>query len=279
MTLKAFPGATWVGSKLSGKPWVGVTKPIVVLHTLEFNSWPDPDRWDAPAHLVCNPNTGEVHQYLPMDKAAYSVRDNALEDDFPTWQVELWGRAAEVPNYSDEWYQGLAGLLDVFITEYGIPVEFADFSRVAVAYPGATPDRMTDVDVRAFSGFLGHCHMGLGVDTHWDPGRLDVERVLSFMEADVFTHFEIGSEYAEYEPVTWMLYILKGGVVDPNEHSSQVTSVLNKTNVRLVTEEDLDLIADFTNMDSYHRDLLKESGLYRFGKEVATLRQYAYIDR
>jgi hypothetical protein len=182
--LKAFPGATWVGSKRAGKPWVGTTAPMMVIHTLEFNAWPDPDRWDAPAHLVCNPNTGEVHQYLPMDKAAYAVRDNALEDDEPTFQVELWGKAANVPGYSAEWYEGVANLCNVFVDEYGIPPIFADFSRVAVAYPGATPDRMTHAESDAFTGFLGHCHMGLGTDTHWDPGRLDTDKVLAYMTGD-----------------------------------------------------------------------------------------------
>lgn len=179
-----FPNAEWVGSMRDGKPWVGTTNPMLVIHTLEFNAWPDPDRWESPSHIVSNPNTGEVRQYLPMDKAAYSVRDNALEDDYPTYQVELWGRAEAVPNYSDEWYRGVAKLCNTFVQHYEIPVVFADFSRVAVAYPGASPDRMTHAESDAFSGFLGHCHMGLGTDTHWDPGRLDTSKVLAYMEEE-----------------------------------------------------------------------------------------------
>jgi hypothetical protein len=201
--LKAFPGATWVGSKQPGKPWNGTTNPMVVLHTLEFEGWPDPDRWDSPSHLVYNPLTRETRQYLPMDLAAYAVRDNALEDDEPTFQVELWGSASEVPLYSDGWYQGVAALCNTFVAEFDIPAVFADFSRVAVAYPGATPDRMMDFQVRAFTGFLGHCHMGLGTDTHWDPGRLDTDKVLSYMtteEDDMATYEQFRAD--EYDQWT-----------------------------------------------------------------------------
>lgn len=181
MVPRLFPGSVWVGSLQDGKPWRGTTAPMLVIHTLEFRAWPDPQKWTAPAHLVCNPDTGEVRQYLPMDVAAYAVRDNALEDDEPTWQVELWGKAAEVPGYGDGWYRGVSALCDTFVEHYGIPAHFADFSNVAVAYPGASPDRMTAEESDVFSGFLGHCHMGLGTDVHWDPGRLDVERVIGFM--------------------------------------------------------------------------------------------------
>lgn len=173
-----FPGATWVGSKMPGKPWAGTTQPIVVLHTLEFNGFPSPTKWDAPSHLVYDPRTREIRQYLSMDKAAYSVRDNALEDDEPTYQVELFGSAANVPNYDDIWYSGLAELVKTFSVEYDIPIVFADFTNVQ--YGQYAPQRMTDKAVRAFSGFLGHCHMGRGQDSHWDPGKLDVTRVLQF---------------------------------------------------------------------------------------------------
>jgi len=175
-----FPNSEWIGSMRQGKEWRGETAPILVIHTLEGNYWPDPQRWESPSHIVCNPNTGEIKQYVSMNKAAYSVRDNALEDDYPTWQVELWGKAANVPGYSDEWYQGVANLLDTFHDVYNIPVVFADFSNVS--YGADAPQRMTDEAIRAFSGFLGHCHMGKGVDTHWDPGELDVEKVKGFMK-------------------------------------------------------------------------------------------------
>ena len=196
-----FPGAEWVGTK-AGKKWVGTTNPIVVLHTLEFLGWPNPEKWDAPSHLVCNPWTNEIRQYVRMDKAAYSVRDNPLEDDYPTWQVELWGKAAFVPKYNDEWYRGVASLCKTFNKVYDIPLNFADFS---IMQGGEyAPQRLTDESVRLFTGFLGHGHMGRGVDEHWDPGKLDVPRLERFLE-------EEGSMWAnDITDKTWMTMFHSG---------------------------------------------------------------------
>lgn len=192
---KSFPGARWVGSKRDGKPWIGVTKPMVVIHTLEFNAWPDPERWDSPTHLVVNPNTSEIRQYLPMDKAAYAVRDNPLEDDAYTWQVELWGKAAHVPGYSDRWYQGVGEVCQVFIDEYDIPLNFADFT--VMQYGAYAPQRMDHGATDAFTGFLGHAHMGRGVDEHWDPGRLDVSKVMQYMRGEAVDYARFVAGWVE----------------------------------------------------------------------------------
>jgi hypothetical protein len=90
------------------------------------------------------------------------------------------------------------------------------------------------------------------------------------------THYKIGERYAEYEEVSWLLFLLEGGTVDPNRNSSQIAPVLGKTDVRLVTDNDFDLIGQHTNMTSSTLTRLKADGLYRFGKEVAALREQSY---
>lgn len=172
--------AKWVGSKMPGKPWIGDTAPMCVLHTLEFNGWPNPDKWDAPSHFVYNPRTQELRQYVSTSRAAYSLRKNSLEDDYFTLQIELWGRAKDVPNYDDEWYKGVAALLSWVNTKYGIPLTFADFS--VMRYGTDAPQRKPDAWWGIFSGFLGHAHFGKGVDAHWDPGMLDIKRIESFID-------------------------------------------------------------------------------------------------
>ena len=93
----------------------------------------------------------------------------------------------------------------------------------------------------------------------------------------MITHYQEGTEYAEFEEISWLLFILEGGTVNPNANSSQVTAQLPwKTNVRLVQAEDFDLIAAYTNMNADSRDDLTEFGLYRFGLEIASLRQQAW---
>lgn len=137
-------------------------------------------------------------------------------------------------------------------------------------------------------GWTQYMHIGHGHHTWrkpdlWDGRFADFDETMIELRkaigAPMFTHFQVGNEYPEFEPVSWMLFILGGGVVDPNANSSQVGSVFGKTNVRLVTAEDLGRIADYTNMSATSRQNLLESGLYRYGKEIAALRQYAYIDR
>jgi len=265
----------WVGSKMPGKPWNGTTAPMCVLHTLEFNGWPQTWKWDSPSHFVYNPNTQELRQYVSTNRSAYSLRNNALEDDYLTLQIELWGKAKDVPGYSDEWYEGVAALLSWVNGKYGIPLTFADFS---VMDPGRyAPQRMTAEATDKFTGFLGHGHFGRGVDEHWDPGMLDVKKVLSYIEdEDMVTHYKIGERTATYEDVTWLLFQLAGGIIDPNKHSSQVSGLLGKTDVRLPTSADFDKIATLTGMSSFARANLTEFGLYRFGKEIAALRQYAW---
>lgn len=102
------------------------------------------------------------------------------------------------------------------------------------------------------------------------------DQVAEYME-DMMApaYFVVGpNEVPEWEPISWWLFMLEGGVIDPNANSSQIQSKLPwKTDVRLVQEEDFRLIAQLVggDGDKYVRD-----GIYRLGKELASLRQKAY---
>ena len=168
---------------MPGKPWRGFSEPMCVLHTLEFSGFPNVDKWDSPSHYVYNPMRQELRQYVSTSKAAYSLRANSVEDDHFTLQVEMFGKAASVPYYSDQWYEGVAALVDYVHIKYGIPLHFADFS-VMKAGENA-PQRLTATQTQGFSGFMGHGHFGRGVDAHWDPGMLDVDRVMSYLQEDI----------------------------------------------------------------------------------------------
>lgn len=174
------PTATRKYYSLRGKAWVGgdASKPKVVLHTTETLGMPN---YSAPPHMTfyAQRDTRLLYQHIGFDKAAYSMRDNALEDDKFMYQIEMIGYAQNVPNYDDTFYQNVAWLLKWFNEEMGVPLEFADFS--VMRYGATAPQRMNDATVRAFSGILGHAHVGINVDTHWDPGRLDVAKVESFL--------------------------------------------------------------------------------------------------
>jgi hypothetical protein len=170
-----------------GKNWVGGSgKPKLLLHTIEGADedmgWPrDWTRWCATPHLAMHPwkygrgETDGLYQLVGFDKAAYSLRDNDGEDDQFIWQIELAGKAANVPTYGDDWYRGVAKICQWFIENMEVADRFADFDN---------PTRMNSVEWNAFSGIMGHVHFGAGVDTHTDPGHLDVARLRSFMEEE-----------------------------------------------------------------------------------------------
>ena len=171
-----------------GKPWSGGNgRTKLVLHTLEYTRWPNPDGTWACPHLTYNPWTRELRQHVPFDRAAYSLRDNTDEDDKYTYQVEMWGRAAEVPNYGDDWYAGVASLIQWFIDHQNLEPVFVDrwLGAGSGAASSTSPVRMTQQEWDVFSGICGHQHFGRGIDTHWDPGALDITRIETYLTGDI----------------------------------------------------------------------------------------------
>jgi hypothetical protein len=176
---------------VSGKPWVGGEgNAKLVLHTIEGADpdtigWPrDWTKWTYAPHLVMNsdrwPDKDWLYQTLPFDKAAYAIRNNSLEDDAYTYQIEIAAQAASTPDYPDSFYEALAQVCQWFIDEMRIVDVWLDFS--CCSYGLYTDCRLDKAAVDDFSGFLGHCHVGRGIDTHGDPGHLDVGRLQSFMD-------------------------------------------------------------------------------------------------
>ena len=175
---------------VDGKPWSGGQgNSKLVLHTIESADpwdigWPrDWSRWTSAPHLAMNsdrfPDGDWLYQTLPFDVAGYAIKNNDLEDDAFTYQMEMAGRARNVPTYDDQFYEAVAEVAQWFVDEMDVPNRWMDFSCATFGTDSAC--RHTKAGVDAWSGFLGHCHVGKGTDRHWDPGKLDTERVQSFM--------------------------------------------------------------------------------------------------
>lgn len=129
---------------------------------------------------------------------------------------------------------------------------------------------------------IGHLTWsGRKIDPFWQGERDRIvyiqDRISEMMEGTMFTHFHVGDSNPEWEPVSWWLYMLAGGVIDANGNSSQISAVLPwKSDVRLVQDEDFDTIANLIGLSDANRAKLNTGGLYRWGKELASLRQKAY---
>ena len=196
---RVMPGAIDVtGNTGGGKPWIGGSgKPKLIIHTMEGAppdklGWPRSgtnkpfSTWTSPPHLAINgwyheenPNRPAgrhdwLYQTVFFDEAGKSLRDNAGEDDRFVYQIEVAGEAAEVPGYPDWWYISLAEVCQWFVDEMGVEDIWLDFS--CCEYGTYTDCRLSRTAMNAFAGFMGHCHFGRGIDTHGDPGKLDVAK-------------------------------------------------------------------------------------------------------
>ncbi len=196
-----------------GKPWVGGSgNPKLVLHTWEFTGrWPN---YGPAPHLTLWPRpfspTPQLRQHIPFDRAAYSMRNNAAEDDRNTWQIEIAGRARDTHNYPDEWYEDVANAIRFFTTDLAVPAVFADFTTMRSGWDA--PQRLTYRQWDQFAGILGHGHAPAerpdgtlppdvaDREAHWDPGRIDAPRLQRFLEEDTMPAIS---------DVTWKLWFEK----------------------------------------------------------------------
>ncbi len=172
------PDATKQIFSAKGKLWSGgLGNPKFVFHTTETDGFP---KYSAPPHMTLHPGSSggsslqpELRQHIPFNRAAYSIRSGKVDTMRFTYQIEVIGRARQVPLYrADPWYIEVAKLIQWFHDNLDVPLVFEDFS--VVKYGQFAPQRRNYATVDAFSGVLGHCHVGRGIDSHWDPGRLNV---------------------------------------------------------------------------------------------------------
>ncbi len=162
-----------------GKPWAGGQgNPKYLFHTTEITTrWPN---YSSPPHLTLNPWTGELRQHVAFTLAAYSVRSSRVDEMQYTYQVEHWGKAKDVPTYPDHWYRNVAALIQWLHDNLDVPLVFDDFTNLRF---GPLGSRLPYDQVDDFSGIIGHGRVGRGIDTHWDPGALDVPRLEAMLEA------------------------------------------------------------------------------------------------
>lgn len=121
-------------------------------------------------HFVIGGRSGVEHpvviQFLPLDLAGRALANNS-GDGFQTnrankIQVEICGRTAEIPSWSEWTYRALANLSGLIMHRVNIPnVANYDFSN---------PRRLTDAEWVAARGHLGHVHCP--DNDHTDPTRL-----------------------------------------------------------------------------------------------------------
>ena len=193
----------------SGKARRGTHKPTLILHTTETarkhalsggGRFPN---YTSPPHVTFDPSSGETHQHVPFGLASYAVWNEAVERAANVYQVELIANAADVPNYDDNWYRNLAGLVSFFTTHMGVPPVFADFT--VMRYGRNAPQGSAPSIGGISRGIMGHAHVpdhpGGSGERHWDPGHMNVQKVQRFMQQVTPSH-DAPIPYADLHPST-----------------------------------------------------------------------------
>jgi hypothetical protein len=171
---------------LGGKPYQYTHNPKGCLHTTEGGSIAGAMSAYAPypPHLIYDWRNRRGVQHVRLDRAAYSAMDGN-DDDFMV-QVELVGFARETRGWSEQALRNIAqDVIAPLERAFGIPRRvigggFKDERSGITLASASSPIRLSAAGLRDFSGWLGHQHLP-APDNHWDPGALDVTRILSFV--------------------------------------------------------------------------------------------------
>lgn len=162
----------------------------VCIHTTEGSNWPGYSGGRNAPHVTLK-HTGAIRQHID---SAYSAK--ALENDSGgvetnndgVLQVECIGSCDRAyarkhdlffwPDADDDDLAPLAEFLAWAHTEHGVPLTARSlvWSDSNAAYETA-PQRMSYAQWRGFSGVCGHQHVP--ENSHWDPGKLPVERAIT----------------------------------------------------------------------------------------------------
>lgn len=170
----------------SGGPYDRTNNPKLVWHTWEGHSWAGAEAAFAPypPHLAVNPRDRRRCQYVDLDRHAYSLAGSDTEDSWVI-QIEVAGYAGESHDWpaSDLDWLGeavLAPLVELVpIPPDVAPQGFHGADEGIVLASSSSPIRFSSVGAwDAFAGHVGHQHAP-APDEHWDPGRLDVARIIA----------------------------------------------------------------------------------------------------
>lgn len=190
------PGFTRVdlGATVAGGAYDEWAHPKALWHTTESISADGAERAfrPYPPHLCYDARFRLGRQYVPLNRHSYSLRKSESDDEFCI-QVELVGFAADTHIWPDEWLRNigvdvvrplreLAGVPDVVVWK-----GFHGEGEGIVLASKGSPIRLTDAELRGFSGHLGHQHApgsGTDGDEHWDPGRLPMQKILDYSQED-----------------------------------------------------------------------------------------------
>lgn len=149
--------------------------PKIVIHTTETAGKPNWSAQGSGIPHITYERTGRRWQHIPFDMAAYTLKGGDYQspnsDCGRVLQVEIIGFAKDSSSWSDQEYALLRKLLidlcAIGAVRFDFPLEFVGQDTNA---------RVSLARYAEHEGIVGHQHI-FG-ETHWDPGKLDVSRLV-----------------------------------------------------------------------------------------------------
>lgn len=181
------PGASRV-QKFSGNRHKAKVDKIII-HTTEGGSWPGYGGGGSAPHFTVH-RDGTIRQHIDTaysSKALENDRGGVETNNDGCIQIEFIGSCDRsyarkhglffVEEATDRDFAGLAKVLAWIHETHGVVLSTRDlkWSDTNAAYESA-PQRMSFAQWRKFTGVAGHQHVP--ENAHWDPGRMDVDRVV-----------------------------------------------------------------------------------------------------
>ncbi len=186
MTPRAYPDAT-LNLKPGGSAYRVPSAPWrLVLHTTEtvglpaYRSRTNPNSYIPPHITIRRPSAGGrhvwQHRYFDQSAAALLNPGNCETNHRRALQIEILGYAKDSQSWPTEDYAFLAEVVDWFHDHFGIQLTYPT-AYGSDAYGPNSRARMTCATWAAYDGVCGHQHVP--GNAHWDPGRLDWDRLLA----------------------------------------------------------------------------------------------------
>lgn len=174
---KFYPEAKLFLQKRNGGAYIG-GPPRGVLHTTETADWAGQRSY----HIAVKLEDGVAmwRQYMPFDMAARGLRHprgtvdtNRMGD--VCIQVAIVGYADDAPSFPKPLLDGLRKFMRWAETTYGIKPHAPTFQG-SESYGLGGVGRMSVAEWKRFDGWCGH--QDVPSQTHWGPGKIDIEYLL-----------------------------------------------------------------------------------------------------
>jgi hypothetical protein len=176
---------TGINAPEVGRPYDETSHPKICLHTTEGSSLAGAERAFAlyPPHVGVDFERLHRRQYLPLDRCSFSLRGSESDDEFVV-QIEIVGFSTQTPNWSIQKLDWLGREVIAPICRATgcpltiVPAGFHGLGEGIILASTSSPIRFkSEGALRAFSGIMGHQHAP-APDHHWDPGKLNVHRIV-----------------------------------------------------------------------------------------------------